>query len=260
MKSRWNRISFDFSGLDVLVTGGTAGIGAGIAEAFASSDARVTITGTRERAEDYSDIPVRHRYVQFRADRPDDASRIADSLESLDILVNNAGGTGEQPEDFMHTIDVNLGSIYRLSHACAPLLKRSALEGGASIVNMNSFYAYYAHVFFPGYSAAKAAIVNLTQSLAAIWAKDVIRVNCVVVGSIKSRMTDKYIANGNVTPILAEHTLLEPWGEPRDIAGAVLYLSSPAARFVTGTSLTVDGGYSAIDRCWGDVVDITPER
>lgn len=260
MAPMWNRISFDFSGIDVLVTGGTAGIGAGVAKAFAMSGARVTITGTRDCAEDYDDDLCEYRYLQFRADRPDDARRVADSMSVLDILVNNAGGTGAQPEDFMHTIDVNLGSVYRLSRACAPLLKQSKLEGGASIVNMSSFYAYYAHVFFPGYGAAKAAVVNLTQSLAAIWAKQVIRVNCIVVGSIASRMTDKYIVDGNVTPILAEHTLLEPWGEPRDIAGVVLYLSSPAAKFITGTSLEVDGGYSAIDRYWGDVVDITPEQ
>ncbi len=260
MASTWNRIAFDFSGLDVLVTGGTAGIGAGVAATFAASGARVTVTGTRASAQEYDCDLSGYRYEQFRADVADDAERLAARLDALDILVNNAGDTGAQPEDFMRTLDVNLGSVYRLSRACAPLLCKSTLEGGASVVNMSSFYAYYAHVFFPGYGAAKAAIVNLTQTLAAIWSKQVIRVNCVVVGSIASRMTEKYIVDGNVTPILAEHTLLDAWGDPSDIAGATLFLSSPAARFITGTSLAVDGGYSAIDRYWGDVVDITPER
>lgn len=247
-----NNVSYDYSGTHVLVTGGTAGIGAGIAAAFREAGAHVTITGTRGSSDEYNTDLSNYEYRQFRATEPDDVEHLSRKLDKLDILINNAGGTGKQPEDFMRTLEVNLASVFRLSKACSNLLKQSSLEGGASIVNLSSLYANFAHQFYPGYGAAKAGVINLTKSLASIWAKPGIRVNAILVGSIVSRMTEEYAADPAVTSLLMEHTLIQRWGLPQDIAGAALYLSSRSASYITGETLTVDGGYSVIDRVWED--------
>ncbi|MAT91266.1 MAG: short-chain dehydrogenase [Halioglobus sp.] len=259
MQSPWSRVQFDFSGLTVLVTGGTAGIGAGIAAAFHDAGATVAITGTRDSPDSYPDDLTRFRYLQYRADRRDDIDKIGNQLDSLDVLVNNAGGTGKQPEDFAASMQNNLIGTYYLSDRLHTLLAQSKLEGGASIVNISSFYAVFASVYYPGYGAAKAGLVHLTKTHAANWAPLGIRVNSLVVGSVESRMTAEYVTEEEVTAKLMERTPIARWGTPKDVAGAALFLSSPAAAYITGDSLAVDGGYCAIDRAWGSMADLSRE-
>jgi NAD(P)-dependent dehydrogenase (short-subunit alcohol dehydrogenase family) len=178
-------VRFDFSGSRVLVTGGSNGIGAGIARAFLDAGADVSITGTRPSASDYPSDLSAYRYFPLELTDPAAIERVASAHASLDVLVNNAGATfpgGRNeyiPEVFEQAVAINLFGAFRMASACKPLLAASSLAGGASVVNLASMSSYFAVPMVPGYGAAKAAVVQMTKNLAVAWAGDRIRVNAV---------------------------------------------------------------------------------
>lgn len=245
------RVSYDFSGCRVLVTGGSRGIGTAIAKAYREAGAEVAITGTRPSSADYDHDLSAYRYHRLTLTDATAIETLAASLEALDILVNNAGanfpgGRDEGiPDVFEESVAVNLFGAYRLSIACREKLARSALEGGASVINLASMASFFAVPVVPGYAAAKAAVVQLTKNLAVAWAGEGIRVNAVAPGFIESDMTAAMKGVAALERPHLERTPLKRWGTPEDVAPAVLFLSSPAARFITGQTLPVDGGYSA---------------
>ncbi len=245
-----DRVRFDLSGLHVLVTGGSSGIGHGIARAFADAAAHVTITGRRAAATDYDTDLAGLEYRRLEVTDAAAIEALAHSLPSLDVLVNNAGanlpgGRSEyEPQVFEETVRINLFSAYRMSAACREKLAQSKLDGGASVVNLASMSSYFGITAVPGYGAAKAAIVQMTKTLAAAWAKDGIRVNAVAPGLIRSNMTARIQGLPEFTRKDFERMPLARWGTPEDVAPAVLFLASPAARYITGQTLPVDGGYS----------------
>jgi NAD(P)-dependent dehydrogenase (short-subunit alcohol dehydrogenase family) len=244
------RVRFDFSGCRVLVTGGTSGIGAAIARAFAQAGAEVTITGTRADASAYDADLGGFGYRALELSDPDAIARVAASLPELDVLVNNAGaslpgGRNESiPEVFEESVRLNLFGAYRMAHACREKLARSGLAGGGSIVHMASMSSYFGMPIVPGYGAAKAAVVQMTKTLAVAWASDPVRVNAVAPGLVRSRMTAPLESIPEAARPHLERTPMRRWGEPEDVSGSVLFLASPAAAFVTGQTLNVDGGYS----------------
>jgi 3-oxoacyl-[acyl-carrier protein] reductase len=244
-------VRFDYAGAHVLVTGGTAGIGAGIAAAYRDAGARVTITGTRARAEDYGSAAEGFAYLPMRLTEDAEIARVAAALPQLDILVNNAGGnfmTDDEfnPDVFERSVRVNLTGAYRLAHACLSKLSQSALPGGASVVGLASMTSYFGNTYVPGYGAAKGGLVQLTKSLAMAWAPKNVRVNAVAAGFIVSRMTEYFRATPSLAQPAIERTPLKRLGYPADVAGAVLFLTSSAAAFVTGQTVPVDGGYSIV--------------
>ena len=245
------RITFDYSGCRVLVTGGSSGIGYGIASAFADAGADVLVTGRKEKASEY-DLDLSHfRYASLEVTDTDAIAALAEGLEGLDVLVNNAGanlpgGRNEYvPEVFEEVFAINIFSAYRLTAACKDMLSASSLEGGASVINLASMSSFFAVPIVPGYGAAKAGIVQMTKNLAVSWVNDGIRCNAIAPGLIKSNMTKVMVGIDALERPHLDRTPMNRWGTPEDIAPAALFLSSPAASFITGQTLCVDGGFTA---------------
>ena len=245
-----NAASFDFSGARVLVTGGSNGIGAAIAKAFADAGAEVLITGTRASASEYDGDLSAYAYHSLQLTDKTAIEDLAASLDRLDVLVNNAGcnfpgGKHEAvPDVFEEAVAINLFGAYRLCVGCRDKLAASTLEGGASVINLASMSAFFAVPIVPGYGAAKAATVQMTKNLAATWAGDGIRINAVAPGLVESNMTAMMKGVEPLEKPFMDRTPLGRWGVPGDIAPVVLFLASSSARFMTGQTVLVDGGFS----------------
>ncbi len=246
-------VRFDFAGRRVLVTGGTSGIGLGVASAFAEAGAEVLVTGRRASASEYDRDLSRFDYRPAEMTEPASLDALAGGIDRLDVLVNNAGANlvakdEWNPDTFAEALRLLLVSSFRLSVALKPVLVKSGIEGGGSIVNCASMSAFRAVPMVPGYGAAKAGVVQATLNMGVAWARDNIRVNCVAPGLIETGMTAIMKAEGMEAIEAAElaRVPLGRWGVPEDIAPAVLFLASPAARFIIGQTLCVDGGYSVM--------------
>ena len=244
-----NQISFDFSGTAVLVTGGTSGIGHAVAATFAAAGAAVTITGTRGGPDDYDIDLGGLSYRQLEMTDPHSIDALVASLDTLDVLVNNAGanfpgGRDEwEPDTFAAALTLNLVGPMRLTTGCRSRLAASQSEGGASVINMASLSAFRSIPIVPGYGSAKAGLVTLTHNLARQWVNDGIRVNAVAPGVIDTPMTAPMAQFPELLGSELAHTPMARLGTPDEIAGAVQFLASSAASYITGHVLVVDGGY-----------------
>lgn len=236
----------------VLVTGGTSGIGLGIAQAFAqaSADGTAEIFATGASDVEVAAAKAQSPRIQFsQLDVRDGAAvnTMLATLGELDVLVNCAGairrgGAEHDPESFAEIIDINLTGTMRVCTAARAGLK--ARKG--CIINTASMLSFFGGGLVPGYTASKGGVAQLTKSLAIAYAADGIRVNAVAPGWIVTPLTQSLKDDpARSDPILAR-TPLGRWGTPEDIAGPVLFLASPAAAFVTGVILPVDGGYLVV--------------
>jgi 3-oxoacyl-[acyl-carrier protein] reductase len=238
-------VRFDYAGKTVLVTGASAGIGNAIACAFRDAGATVHATGTRPQSSYDTDIGDM-TFHQVDVGSEADLQTVADAIPALDVLVNNAGMVlyrrqeYERPS-FQRVLDVNLTGMMTLSGLLRPKL---AASGAGSIVNLTSVTAFFGSRGNPAYGASKAAIVQLTKTLAVAWARDGIRVNAIAPGFIATEMT-KVSQSGAINEGILQRTPLGRWGQPEDIAGATLFLASPQASFITGETLTIDGGFAS---------------
>ena len=232
-----------------LVSGGTGGIGAAIAGALATLGARVTVTGAT--AEEAAAARERCGLWWEGAIALDvrDAAAIAKyfgALTRLDILINCAGiirrGDEHDPKVFAEVLDVNLNGTMRLCAAARPLLARTQ----GCIVNTASVLSYLGGGLVPGYSASKGGVAQLTKSLAIAYAADRIRVNAIAPGWIATPLTQPLQDDAARSEAIVARTPLGRWGTPTDLAGAAVFLCSPAASFITGAILSVDGGYLAM--------------
>jgi NAD(P)-dependent dehydrogenase (short-subunit alcohol dehydrogenase family) len=163
-------------------------------------------------------------------------------FDRLDALVNCAGAAsiGEfELESFMRTVDINLTGTMRVCVAARSLLAKQA----GAIVNIASMYAAFGSPIVPGYAASKGGVVQLTKSLAAAWAKEGIRVNAIAPGWIKTGMSRPVWTNEETAAPIVARTPMGRWGEPAECGDVIGFLCSPGARFVTGVTIPVDGGY-----------------
>jgi len=241
-------IIYDYSGATVLVTGGTSGIGLACAQGYRAAGANVIVTGRKERAKDYDADLHNMTYRPLDVANRDALYALAGSLPTLDILVNNAGGVQGnewEADAFDQSVNVNLASVFHLSSACKDLLAASAFPGGASVIGIASMASYFGFAWTPGYGPAKAGLVQLMKTLGMSWGALGIRANAVAAGLTRSNLTSAVL---DTMPDMVEETLrrqgLKRTGVPEDIAAAVLFLSSPAAAWITGQTLPVDGGFT----------------
>jgi NAD(P)-dependent dehydrogenase (short-subunit alcohol dehydrogenase family) len=247
----WHNLRYDYHGSHVLVTGGTAGIGAGIAAAYREAGAEVSITGTRKSAADYAEDLSGYRYLQLNLTDNAQIEAVAAALPRLDILINNAGANfmlqnEYKPEVFEKGLQVNLASPYRMAYACHAKLAASRFPAGASLIGIASLTSFFGLEVVPAYGAAKAGLVQLVKTLGIAWAKENIRVNAVAAGITESRMTAQMLKVPAMMAPVLERTPMKRVGKPHDVAGAVLFLTSGAAGYITGQTLLVDGGYSVV--------------
>ena len=241
-------ITYDYSTATVLVTGGSNGIGLACAQAYRSAGAKVIITGRKASANDYDSDLEGMDYRQVNIQDRKALSALAASLETLDILINNAGGTqADEWTDtgFDQSIDINLASVFHLSNACKKQLAASQFEGGASVVGIASMTSYFGLELAPAYGAAKAGLVQMMKTFAMSWGQDGIRANAVAAGLTRSNLTAYVIDHmDEMMQATFARQGIKRAGQPEDIAAAVLFLTSPAASWITGQTLPVDGGYT----------------
>ncbi|MGA0860174.1 MAG: SDR family NAD(P)-dependent oxidoreductase [bacterium] len=230
----------------VLVTGGSSGIGAAIAQVFASNGDLVVATGATKEEVERAQVPSESTAISFQELDVRDGSAVQaciDEIDSLDVLVNCAGvirrNAEHEPEVFADVIDINLNGSMRVCTAAREKLKQRK----GCIINTASMLSFFGGGLVPGYSASKGGIAQLTKSLAIAYAPDGIRVNAVAPGWIATQLTQALQEDRTRSEAILSRTPLGRWGEPADVAGPVLFLASDAARFVTGVVLPVDGGY-----------------
>jgi 2-deoxy-D-gluconate 3-dehydrogenase len=249
--------AFDLTSRVALITGGNGGIGLGIARGLAKAGASLLIAARNpaKNAAAVAELTALGAPCQaIEVDVADEAAcrampeRAKAAFGRLDILVNNAGiARGGLPQsislhDWNAVLQVNLTAVMIASQAAYPLMKA---QGGGKVINIGSMYSVFGGPFQPAYAASKGAVVQLTKSLAAAWARSNIQVNAILPGWITTDMTDgARTSTPGFSDNIVGRTPAGRWGETSDFEGAAVFLSSQASDFVTGATLAVDGGFS----------------
>ena len=233
-----------FNNKVILLTGGTSGIGLGIANAFANQGARVIATGaTREEVDQAKSMNSKIDFKQLNVSTSENVQDFFENIDTLDVLINCAGIIKRElehdPEVFQEVINVNLNGTMRACSAARDFLK----ETNGSIINIASMLTFFGGGLVPAYSASKGGIAQLTKSLAIAYASDQIRVNAIAPGWIKTPLTKALQQDKNRANAILSRTPMNRWGEPEDLAGPAMFLASDDAKFVTGSIIPVDGGY-----------------
>jgi 2-deoxy-D-gluconate 3-dehydrogenase len=249
---------FDLSGRVAIVTGGNGGIGLGMATGLAQAGAAVVVAG-RQAKKSAAAVKALEalgaRAIAAEVDVNDEAScrALADTAVKqfgrLDILINNAGiSIRKQPEtyslaEWQQVISTNLTAAFVCSQAAYPHMVKA---GGGKIINIGSMLSIFGTAYAAPYAASKGGIVQMTKALASAWAKDKIQANAILPGWIDTDLTRtaREQVEGLHDRVVAR-TPAARWGLPEDFAGTAVFLASSASDFVTGATLTVDGGYSA---------------
>ena len=253
-----NQDLFSVRGKHVLLTGGTRGLGYGLAEGFARAGARLVITGTSERVFDAAKALAGETGGDVRGTvaRLDEAEHVdafyRQALEQLDgrldVLVNSAGIQHRCPaerfpmEEWNKILQVNLTAVFRLCQLAAGTMLEQA-EGG-KIINIASMTSFFGSEGIPAYTASKGAVMQLTKALSNEWAGRGIQVNAIAPGYMETELTESMKAyNPGQYEQVTQRIPMHRWGRPEDLQGAALFLASRASDYVSGVTLPVDGGY-----------------
>ena len=227
-------MKLSLNGKTAVVTGGAKGIGAATARILQQSGAAVEVLDLETGCDVTKEEAVRKAF---------------DRIGAIDILVNNAGravrrtAVEVKKEEWDAVIELNLSALFLCSRLAHPYMKR---RGGGAIVNLASIMGLSGGIYpNASYQASKGGVVNLTRALALEWAADNIRVNAVAPTYVRTDLTTPIFSNPEVLKTVMGHTPLGRLPEPEDIAAAILFLASDAARCITGVTLPVDSGYLA---------------
>jgi 2-deoxy-D-gluconate 3-dehydrogenase len=248
----------ELKGKTVIVTGGSKGIGRDIARTFAELGANVAISGRGKEALDEA-LAELHSFnpncIAVSGDLSDinEVRRLIDTAAqtfgTVDVLVNNAGVNIAKPamevteEDWDTVLDLNLKSAFFASQAAAKYMLQ---QGSGRIINIASQMAFVGYIKRAAYCSSKGGLVQMTKALAVEWAKAGINVNAVAPTFIETELTAKMFEDEAFKKDVESRILLDGLSQPKDISGAVLYLASGLANFVTGETIKVDGGWTAI--------------
>jgi 2-deoxy-D-gluconate 3-dehydrogenase len=248
---------FSLAGRIALVTGASRGLGRAIAVGLAEAGADVACASTQRAGTDDTAAAVRalgRRAWQLAADLSDHAAvlALADAAEreagEIDILVNNAGTIRRHPavdypmEDWAAVLRPNLDAVWLLSQR---LGRGMVARGRGKIVNVASLLSFQGGITVPAYTASKHAVAGLTKALANEWARHGVQVNAVAPGYFETDNTERLRDDPVRLEQISARIPAGRWGSPEDLAGAVVFLASPAAAYVTGHVLVVDGGWMA---------------
>jgi 2-deoxy-D-gluconate 3-dehydrogenase len=243
---------FRLDGRVALVTGASSGLGAAIATALAEAGAQVAVHRNRRPASETA-ASIGGRAAVFQCDLSDSKgaerlfSEVVERFGRVDILVNNAGTIHRSAaadfslEEWQRVLQVNLTSVFQLSQ----LAGRNMMgrDSGGKIVNIASMLSFQGGIRVPAYAASKGGVAQLTKALANEWAAHNIQVNAIAPGYFATSNTEALQADPVRSRQILERIPANRWGQPRDLAGAAVFLSSRASDYVTGTVLTVDGGW-----------------
>ena len=253
-----NQTMFDLTGKVAVVTGGNGGLGLGIAMGLAGAGADIVVAArnqpkSEQAVSEIQATGVKAVAISMDMTKEEDIQRmIAESINAfakIDILVNNAGiSVRKQPQDISaqewdDVVDVNLRAVFLASKEVYSCMKR---QGGGKIINIGSMYSIFGSDWVAPYSASKGGLVQLTKSLAVAWAADNIQVNAILPGWFMTELT-------SVIPVrdparfenINRRIPTGRWGNAEELQGAAIFLSSQASTYVTGSALSVDGGYSS---------------
>ena len=249
---------FDLNGKTAVITGGNGGIGFGMAVGLAEAGANIVIaarneTKTSESINRLKGMGTECEGIQVEVTEESSVqqmvSKTIDRFGSLDILINNAGiGIRKLPHEYTikewnKVVDINLTGAFICSKEVYPHMKEN---GGGKIINIGSMTSIFGLDWAVAYASSKGGIVQMTKTLAVSWAKDNIQANSILPGWIHTDLTQGLKDNFRDR---YDHILSriphERWGEPNDLAGTAVFLSSKASDYVTGVSIPVDGGYTS---------------
>jgi 2-dehydro-3-deoxy-D-gluconate 5-dehydrogenase len=246
---------FSLEGKVALVTGAATGLGASMARAMAEAGADVAVhCRTSGQAEDTCSAitGTGRKSVEVTGDMADkDVPRrlieqVIENFGQIDILINNAGMIRRAPavdfseEDWSAVIEVNLSSVFRLSQAAG---RHMIEQGSGKIVSIASLLSFQGGITVPAYTASKSAVAGLTKALANEWAKFNINVNAIAPGYFATKNTAALQADETRNRQILERIPAGRWGDPDDLQGAAVFLSSAASDYVNGHILVVDGGW-----------------
>ena len=244
--------SFRLDGKRALVTGANTGIGQAIALGMARAGADVIAAGRSPVTETLDLIAaegLKATGLSLALDAPTEAAQVLLTLGPLDILVNNAGvirranSVDFTEADWDAVMDVNLKAVFFLCQAFARAA--FARQAGGAIVNIASLLSFQGGIRVPSYTASKHGVAGLTKLLANEWAAKGINVNAIAPGYIETNNTQALRADPDRSKAILDRIPAGRWGEASDIAGAAVFLASPAAKYIHGTVLPVDGGWLA---------------
>jgi len=249
----WLESQFSLIGKKALVTGSSKGIGASIAQALAHAGADIVLVGRTNESLEATKLAIVNigRKVEIVLCDVSSAIAIKEAFVDIadlkvDVLINNAGSISRAPaaeaqmEEWNRIIDTNLNSVFQISQACG---RAMIAQGTGTIINIASLLSFQGGINVPAYTASKHGVAGVTKALANEWGSRGVTVNAIAPGYISTDNTAALRADADRNASILARIPIGRWGNPEDISAVAVFLASPAARYINGEVLTVDGGW-----------------